>query len=220
MISPERTAALQAGFVQTLSKYAAEPADAYRVFDRLEAAYGEVHRSYHTLEHLAEMFRVSSRLADFANDISAVQLAIWFHDAVYDPRANDNEARSAELANELLRPLGLPAQLLDHVAALIRSTAHSGYVLVDADTAVLLDADLAILGADNRRYLRYAADIRREYDWVDEASYRDGRVNVLTNFLSRPRIFRTTRMFEVAEQPARQNLAAEIETLRSPASST
>ena len=160
------------------------------------------------------MFKVASKLSDTAKDMGAVQLAIWFHDAVYDPRAKDNEERSAQLAVDWLRPVGIPEKLFQHVAQMIQVTAHTDVAEVDDDTAVLLDADLAILSAEKRRYLRYAADIRREYAWVDDTTYRNGRIQVLEKFLSRPRIFRTARLYAVAEQQARQNLILEIEQLR------
>jgi predicted metal-dependent HD superfamily phosphohydrolase len=91
---------MQTGWVRLLAGWTASPADAYPVFDRLVATYSEPHRFYHTLEHLAEMFKVAGKLADAAVDVAALQLAIWFHDAVYDPRATDNEERSAALASE------------------------------------------------------------------------------------------------------------------------
>ena len=162
------------------------------------------------------MFKVASRLADTAVDPAAVQLAIWFHDAAYDPRSTDNERRSAILAAELLRPLGVPEPTLEHVAAMIRATAHNSSAPSDADTDVLLDADLAILSAEERRYSRYAADIRREYAWVDDAAYCAGRTKVLEGFLNRPRIYRTDRMFSAAEESARRNLLREVEQLRVP----
>src|SRR5262245_29174344 len=210
MISPERLAAMQAGWVRLLARFSVAPADAYPVFDRLVAAHSEPHRHYHTLEQLSGMFRVAARLADAATDLDAVELAIWFHDAVYDPRAKDNEERSVALAVELLRPLRVPEAAIQHVAAMIRATAHTTTADVDADTAVVLDADLAILGAAEARYARYAADIRREYAWVEEAAYRTGRAQVLEAFLSRPRVYRTERMHAVAEEPARRNLRVEI----------
>jgi predicted metal-dependent HD superfamily phosphohydrolase len=160
------------------------------------------------------MFKVAGKLADAATDPAAVHLAIWSHDAVYDPRATDNEERSAALALERLRPLGVPDHTLLHVAAMIRATAHTAVDEVNADTAVLLDADLAILSAEERRYARYAADIRREYAWVHEAAYRTGRMKVLEGFLARPRIYRTERMHAAADEAARANLRMEIERLR------
>jgi predicted metal-dependent HD superfamily phosphohydrolase len=204
---------MQAGWVQLLARYSVDPPAAYPVFDRLVAAYSEPDRFYHTLDHVHEVLRVAGRLSDIAPDASAVQLAIWFHDAVYDAKANDNEERSAALALELLRPLGVPETVLTSVSSMIRATAHTAAADVDADTAVLLDADLAILSAEERRYARYAADIRREYTWVDDTAYRAGRTKVLQAFLDRPRIYRTERMFAAAEGAARRNLAAEIERL-------
>jgi predicted metal-dependent HD superfamily phosphohydrolase len=212
-ISPERLDLMQTGWVRLLAGYSVEPAAAYPVFDRLVAAYSEPHRFYHTLEHVHEVLKVAGKLADLGSDPSAIQLAAWFHDAVYNPRATDNEERSAALATELLRPLRVPETMIRHVAEITRATAHSTTAEVNADTAVLLDADLAILSAEERRYARYAADIRREYAWVEESAYRAGRTKVLQSFLGRPRIFRTERMHAVAEEPARRNLSGEIERL-------
>jgi predicted metal-dependent HD superfamily phosphohydrolase len=113
----------------------------------------------------------------------------------------------------LLTPLGVPDETLKHVATMIRATAHADIREVDADSAVLHDADLAILSAEPRRYARYAADIRREYAWVDDEAYRAGRAKVLASFLNRPRIYRTERMHSVAEGAARKNIRAEIEQL-------
>ena len=214
MISPERLDGLQAGWVRLLARFSVSPADAYPLFDRLVAAHGEPHRHYHTLEHVGEVLKVAGRLADAAADPAAVQLAIWFHDTIYDPRASDNEVASADLAVASLQPLGLPAATLAHVTAMIRATAHTTAGEVDADTAVLLDADLAILSAEERRYARYAADIALEYAWVEAEAYRAGRLRVLEGFLARPRIYRTERMHAAADDAARRNLRVEIERHR------
>ncbi|HKB01825.1 MAG TPA: hypothetical protein VKD90_06375 [Gemmataceae bacterium] len=201
--------------VPLLTSFSANPADAHLLFDRLVAAYSEPHRFYHTLEHIHDMLAVAAKLTAAAADPGAIELAIWFHDAVYDPKAKDNEDRSAELAIEWLRPLRIPEEILRHVAAMIRATAHTSADVFDADTSVLLDADLAILSADESRYARYAADIRREYAWVEESAYRAGRAKVLQGFLARPRIYRTERMHTIAENAARRNLGVELEQLQS-----
>ncbi len=220
MISPEKHDALQAGWARLMDRYGISPADAYPVFDRLAAAHSEPARHYHTLEHVAEMLRVAGRLLEPANDGDAIQLAVWFHDAVYDPAAKDNEARSAVLMADALAPLSLPADLIRHVTEMIRATNHLPPLArggrggsdspADADTAVLLDADLAILAADEWRYLKYAEAIRKEYAWVDDAAYRTGRAAVLQAFLSRPRIYSTARFHDMGDGPARRNLAAEM----------
>jgi predicted metal-dependent HD superfamily phosphohydrolase len=197
-----------------LDRFGVSPADAYPPFDQLVAAYSAPDRHYHNLEHLTEMFRVAGRLAANVDDPVALNLAIWFHDVVYDPRAKDNEERSAERAGDLLGPLGIPATTIDRVQQLVRATAHlTANAIADSDTAVLLDADLAILGAAEDRYRRYAADIRIEYAFVPEDDYRVGRSAVLKQFLARPRIFRCPLMIEEGETRARENLKSELATL-------
>lgn len=212
MISPEKLEALQTGWVRLLGRFSVSPADAYPVFDRLVAAHSEPHRHYHTLEHVAEMLKVVGRLAEASNDSEAIQLAVWFHDSMYDPRARDNEARSADLMAGALAPFSLPEGMIPHVRDMILATAHAGDAS-DADTRVLLDADLAILASDEWRYVKYAEAIRREYGWVEETAYRTGRTAVLKAFLSRERIYRTERFHAVGEEAARRNLTAEIERL-------
>lgn len=209
MISPERLSAMQGQWVQLLGGFGVPVADAYAPFDRLVTAYSEPHRHYHTLEHLGEMFRVVGRLP--VADRPAVQLAVWYHDAVYDPKAADNEERSADWAEQDLRAWGVVS--LPAVRAMILATKHTATEPDTPDVAAFLDADLAILGAAETRYLRYAADIRREYEWVPGDQYRAGRRAVLEGFLSRERIYRTDVMIEEGEAAARRNLTAELALL-------
>jgi predicted metal-dependent HD superfamily phosphohydrolase len=216
MISPERHDALQQGWVKLLARYGVAPADAYPPFDLLVAAYSAPDRYYHNLEHVAEVFRVAGRLVTITDDTGPLHLAVWFHDAVYDSRAKDNESRSADLAVDLLGPIGVPASALERVARLVRATAHrpDDPPPGDRDTTILLDADLAILGASEERYRRYAADIRKEYAWVPDAEYRKGRAAVLGWFLARPRIYWNDLTFQEGEARARANVRAELAELR------
>ena len=218
MVSPERLESMQKGWVRVLEKYRVAPADAYPVFDVLVAAYTSPDRHYHNLEHLAEVFKVVERLSGGVEDPNALHLAVWFHDAVYDSRAKDNERRSGDLAVDLLGPIGVPSSAIERIVNMIWATAHiaDGHPPAGRDTQVLLDADLAILGASEVRYARYAADIRKEYAWVPEADYRKGRASVLERFLAAPRIYHTPIMFEEGEQQARRNLREELAQLQSP----
>lgn len=216
MVSPERLASMQSAWVRALEKYRVAPADAYPVFDALVAAYTAPERHYHNLDHLAEMFRVADRLSGQVDDPPALHLAIWFHDAVYDARAKDNERRSGELVVDLLGPVGVPASAIDRIVQMIWATQHTSDTPPPAgrDARVLLDADLAVLGASEERYARYARDIRKEYAWVPDADYRAGRAAVLEHFLARPRIYLTDVMFDEGEQRARANLRAELAGLK------
>ena len=136
-----------------------------------------------------------------------ITLAAWLHDVIYDSRATDNEERSADYAQSLCAKLSYPQGPV--VAALILQTKshHAGD---DADAQVLLDADLAILGADEPVYRTYAANIRLEYSWVPETEYRLGRRRILERFLNRPSIYHFLVQLENA---ARRNMAAEVAQL-------
>jgi predicted metal-dependent HD superfamily phosphohydrolase len=217
MSPTDRVEPLRQGWGKLLDRYKVPPADGGPVLDVLVAAYSAPDRYYHNLDHLDEMFRAVGRLTTITDDVSPLHLAIWFHDAVYDSRAKDNEARSAALAETLLGPIGVPQSALDRVRQLVLATAHMTDTRPpgDRETAVLLDADLAILGSSEDRFRRYAADIRREYSWVPDAEYRKGRAQVLEQFLNRPRIFWTDVMHQEAERPARANIQAELGRLTS-----
>lgn len=186
------------------------PADAARrAFDRLAAAYASPGRFYHTPEHVGHVLQILDDLRHHAGDFAALQLAAWFHDAVYDPRAGDNEERSAALAETLLAKLGVAAETVAEVRRLILLTKTHSPDEADADGRLLVDADLAILGAPPDEYRRYAAAIRQEYAWVPDEAYRAGRAAVLEGFLRRPRIYHTAEMRGL-EEAARRNLADEV----------
>jgi predicted metal-dependent HD superfamily phosphohydrolase len=184
-----------------------------RILSDLWARYSEPGREYHNLRHIAEMLEIVENLADFVSDVTALRLAVWFHDAVYDSRVKDNEERSADLATQHLTELGAAPELIARVARLILLTKAHHADADDRDGQVLLDADLGILGAEQSRYDEYAAAIRREYAWVADKDYRIGRIAILRTFLMRPRIYFTDILYRLHEERARKNLAKEIERL-------
>lgn len=174
--------------------------------------WSEPHRHYHTLAHLEACLDQLDSNRALAREPDIVELALWFHDAIYDARASDNEAQSARLAADTLRAAGLPEITVAKVERLILATrAHE--TDGDPDTALLLDIDLAILGAAPDTYQTYADAIRREYAWVPETDYRAKRAAILSRFLQRPRLFLTAPFFFSHERSARNNLAREIQSL-------
>jgi len=216
MVSPERLDSLQIAYVRLLAEFHIEPAATYSHFDNLVRMYSESSRHYHNLEHIAEVLKVAGRLRKFAENPNAVMLAAWYHDAVYDPKQNDNEAKSADFSKKVLEELGVSSPMIATVTELILATAHMTPHVLTADVRVLLDADLAILGSGETRYLRYAADIRREYAWVPDAEYAAARIAVLDGFLARQRIFHTDILFLEGEGSARRNMLAERVSLTLP----
>jgi predicted metal-dependent HD superfamily phosphohydrolase len=204
---------LRSDWESLLDSLGAEPNASRIAFTELVASYASPGRYYHTLDHIGQVLRDVHQLQDQTSHPAAVLLAAWFHDAVYDPRAADNEEQSARYAETVLRGLAVPYETVRRVATLILQTKTHAAGHEDPDGPVLLDADLAILGAPADEYARYAAAIRQEYSWVPEAVYRSKRAAILQGFLQRPRIYRTRPMFEKSEITARRNLQGEIESI-------
>jgi len=175
--------------------------------------YDDPARAYHNLHHLRHVLTTVDSLAHSAGDVRTVQLAAWFHDVIYDPRASDNEERSAAFAAAELRGFGLPEHTIQRVGELILLTKTHAVPPGDADAAVLLDADLVILGAPPAEYAAYALGIRQEYAHVSDADFRRGRRAVLERFLQRTRLFQTDPMHAALDAPARRNLRDEIARL-------
>lgn len=198
---------------QTLVTQFQWPDSSRDVFVDLISRYSEPHRRYHTVSHLEAVLAVIDELSSSVTSTTNAVLAAWFHDAVYDPLAADNEERSSDLADDALMGLGVAREVVNSVCSLVTATkAHD--VGAGADAAVLLDADLSILGAGEKYYDRYASGVRFEFGDVPDDLYRSGRMAVLEDFLSRPSIFSTSLAQERFEETARANLRREIAQLR------
>ncbi|MER8460458.1 hypothetical protein NKH24_31100 [Mesorhizobium sp. M1300] len=183
----------------------------------LSALYDAADRHYHDLGHIEAMLALANDYKALLHDPEAVEAAIWFHDAIYDGRAKDNEARSAALAETKLAGRA-DAQRIRRIAAMITATAgHELPSLGDQhavrDAALFLDMDLAILGAAPDVFDAYEQAVRREYQWVDEPMWRAGRAAVLKGFLARPHIFHSEEFRRRFETQARQNMARWLRAL-------
>ncbi|QKG56766.1 hypothetical protein GKZ68_09115 [Hymenobacter sp. BRD128] len=177
---------------------------------RLAAAYEAPERHYHTLQHIENLLTMGATFP--RQDAVAMELAIWFHDAVYEALRHDNEAKSAEWALAFLAETSLEPARQARVADLIRRTQDHTQPQPpdDADLLLFLDADLSILGAPEAAYWDYARQVRREYRLVPDLLYRPGRRKVLARLLEAPVLFHTPALQEELDEPARRNLAAEL----------
>lgn len=188
------------------------PDDARRAaeFNRLTAAYQAPTRHYHTLQHIEHLLHLVDQAS--LHDAVAVELAVWFHDAVYDALKSDNEARSAAEALAFLRDSALAPARQQRVAFLIECTAdHTRpQPLDDADLLYFLDADLSILGAPEAEYWAYARHVRQEYRRVPNLLYRPGRRKVLAKLLAAPVLYHTPALRNELDAAARRNLQAEL----------
>ena len=178
--------------------------------------YAEPHRRYHDLAHLDDVLRHVDALAEDARDVHVVRMAAWFHDAVYDPTAADNEERSALLAQTTLSELRVEDGITAEVARLVRGTADHAPEPGDLDAEVLCDADLAILASGPERYQVYVDAIRAEYEHVDDHAFASGRADVLRRLLARDPMFSTPTGRDRWEAAARANVTAELARLDRP----
>lgn len=185
--------------------------EALRVRDDLAARYGEEHRAFHTLSHIRHVLEMLDVLEarETVDDPLALRLAAWFHDAVYQPGAADNEAASARLAAAALTDWQVPADRVAHVHQLIMVTAdHRPQA---GDEALLCDADLAVLAADPGTYESYTRAVRVEHAHLDDDAWRAGRTAFVRSLLDRHGLYATKTMRHRGEEIARANLAAELE---------
>lgn len=184
------------------------------VVDALLERHREVHRHYHTATHVMWVCRHVVELASKhpVPDVHAALAAALFHDAVYQPTSSTNEADSAALAVRHLHDIGWADDRVAAVDALIMATAD--HLPADTGQEVLLDADLAILGAQAGHYQAYATGVRAEYAHIDDQAWQRGRASVLQHFLERPNIYCTTTMQQSSEHRARANMSAELASLQ------
>lgn len=211
-LMPARTAMDHTQSWQLLwQAFGVQPADP-QLLAQLLARWAEPHRKYHSTEHLNACLRHFPRLQQVAERPHEVQMALWFHDAIYDIGSSDNEQRSADWARDALLAASVDPAAAQRVHALIMVTRHD-CAPFSRDAEVLLDIDLAILGQPAHVFARYELQITDEFAAVPLAQRRVRRRDILQQFLDRPRIYHTTQFHGLYEAQARVNLQKSIERL-------
>lgn len=175
------------------------------LFEQLKAAYAEPQRHYHTLQHLGECLAAFDEAQALAEHPHAVEMALWFHDAIYDVKGHDNEQRSAEWSRDALLAAGVSSESAKHVHDLVLATRHTA-VPSGQDERLLVDIDLSILAAERARFDEYEQQIRQEYRYVPGFLFRRKRREILKGFLDRPAIYSTPHFHDRLEGRARDNL--------------
>ena len=180
------------------------------IFLDLKNTYSQATRKYHNWAHIQQVISTISEAQEIADSLPVILLSAWFHDYVCDAKAQDNELKSAIVAEEILNKLNICDRVIQTVKQIILSTQKHQPILDSIDNLILLDADLSILGTSPDSYERYSTAIRQEYRWLGDRDYQQGRKAVLTNFLSRKRIYYTDYFYQKLESSARRNLQAEV----------
>ena len=171
----------------------------------LYGAYSEVQRHYHSIQHIVECLEHFHQIKTYLDDTLSVELAIWFHDVIYNPQANDNEQQSADYMLRMLENVLGSEQIAKIYAWILATKAHAS--TADTDLAYLLDIDLAILASDPMRFAEYERQIQQEYAWVEPSLYAQKRQQVLRHFLEMQPLYQTPLFQKRDEHQAKQNLA-------------
>ncbi len=174
--------------------------------------YQEKHRAYHNLDHVEGCLKQLDRYKDEINDRNIIELAIWYHDIIYNPYKKDNELKSAESSSEFLLKQNANDHLIQKVYDLILSTIHVEKPKNQLE-AIIMDIDITILGSSEKVYEEYCAEIRKEYKWVPSIIYRKKRKEIMTRFLERKQLYFTDYFYSSLENQARFNISQEIQRL-------
>ncbi|MCZ4408189.1 hypothetical protein O3Q51_05185 [Cryomorphaceae bacterium 1068] len=203
---------LRQNFISLLNSYTSDTDLVNTLWEEIERNYTGKKRHYHTLEHLENLLRQLDLIREEIQDWDAILFTLYYHDVVYSALKSDNEERSAILAENRMRQLGMPKDRIDRCKAIILAT-KSHELSTDADTNYFTDADLSALGMPWEEYSRYYLGVRKEYSIYPEFMYNRGRKKVLNHFLSMERIFKTDYFHEKYEDQAKQNIKQELEML-------
>lgn len=175
--------------------------------------YNQSHRHYHNLSHIYNLFKLNDQiLTDYHR---LIEIAIWFHDVIYQPFYKDNEARSCDFFIKTLQKYPqhqLKTDEIEWIEVAIMSTFGHAPKIESKEIELFLDMDLSILAADWETYQKYSEAVRKEYWIYPNVLYKKGRAKVLEHFLGRDRIFYSS-VFGEKESQARENLQREIEML-------
>jgi len=182
------------------------------IIEQLLTNYSDAGRFYHTVNHLEECFSYFDRSRHLATFPAEVELALWFHDAIYDTHRKDSEERSASWAADVLRESGARPEVVRRVRELVLATKHDAKP-IGADACLLVDIDLSILGAPTERFDEYEAQVRQEYLWVPEVQFRDGRQKILRALIARGVVYSTELFRNWLEVNAKANLMRSLTRL-------
>lgn len=189
--------------------------DTDSAFDDLDRRYRQPHRHYHTWAHIAQCLQQLRLHRGLARDPEAVELALWYHDAVYDTRAHDNETVSAVLMTTAAGALGIAADRIRRAEAMILATTHQAPP-ADPDAQLTVDIDLYSLAVPDAEFDRNSVNVRKEYEWVPWPDYCAGRIQIFDALLHRSHIYCTQTWRDLHEAAARANLKREIQRLSQP----
>jgi predicted metal-dependent HD superfamily phosphohydrolase len=179
---------------------------------QLIAAYNEEHRKYHTEQHLRECLICFEQYRHLATRPEEVEMAIWFHDSVYDVNCKDNEKRSADWAVRELMAASVEKRSINRIYDLIMATQHA-QPPKSIDQGLIIDIDLSILGSSESRFDQYESQIRDEYSYVSDQKFNQARRNVIKRFIESGQLYNLHEISTSYYEQAKSNLTRSLNKL-------
>lgn len=183
--------------------------NAESLFEDIINRYNEPHRHYHTLSHITACLGQLDSIRYHLESPMIVELALWFHDIIYNPKRTDNEKQSAVYAADKLSNSILEVDNINRICRLIEITKHPS-TPETVDEKYIVDIDLGILGAPTDVYLQYTAQIRKEYAHVPNFLYKLARKKFLKKLLKEDSIYNVDYFLDQLELNARSNIIQEL----------
>ena len=178
-------------------------------FHSLQQAYSEEHRHYHTQQHINACLAHLHNSNHLTPNPYEIEMALWFHDAIYQPYSSDNELKSALLVENFLLENNVEKTIIARIYNLVMVTLHNGLANTE-DEALMIDIDLTILGSNADVYNIFEKNIRKEYRFVPYFLYKKKRAEILQGFLKQAKIYQTKYFYTLFEIQARENIQAAI----------
>lgn len=209
-LNAEQETVLCARFLELCQGLKLPDSQANEYYQELYDLYTDSNRHYHNLVHIFNLLNLVDTYKTNIEEPLLFELSVWYHDAIYNAKAKDNELQSAILVQKRFSKY-LDSRELHYVNALIISTEGHFPKFKNQDIYLFLDFDLSILAAEPSVYNLYSEAIWQEYKIAYiKVLYKVGRKKVLKNFLARDEIYFSPIFFEKYEAKARQNIKLEL----------
>ncbi len=186
--------------------------DPAALFATIHSLYAGDGRHYHTPAHIEHCLTQFDMCSTHIQRPDEVELAIWYHDAIYDPRADDNELQSAEL---FARHAGddIDPECVERVRDLILHTTHRAPP-PEGDQKLMVDIDLSGFGLPWAAFARDSRAVRAEFMHMSDAEFYANQVRFLSALIARERFFASDFFYQRYEQQARENIDRTLKGLR------
>lgn len=187
------------------------------IFQFIDESYKHADRHYHTGHHIEQCLNQldkTSGIDEFSDSLrQQAEVAIWMHDVIYVPGANDNEELSAAYWERVAHGKATQSTV-QSVALAIRETTHKKSPSTPL-ASLVVDLDLSGMGLSSEKFRSDGEDVRRELAYLSDTEYVNGQIRFFEALLARDSIYHTEHFYNLYEQSARENIRIQLDEYKS-----